>query len=221
MSKPRLLACVLLSGLLVGSCAKIGGTRSRTTVPSGPVSTGTAEPGYLPAGAELVIRANEPIEVNTQRDVAGRTFSAQIARDIVDADGRVIVPAGSPAELRVVNSSTGGAGGSPNLELTVSSITVNGRRYEIEAAPEKASSGTGIGANRRTATMVGGGAVLGTLIGAVAGGGTGAAVGAAAGAAAGGAAQVLTRGKEVRVPAETVMTFRLESPIRLRGYQRS
>ena len=61
----------------------------------------------------------------------------------------------------------------------------------------------GIGANRRTATMVGGGAALGTLLGAIAGGGKGAAIGAVAGAVAGGAAQVLTRGKEVNVPAET------------------
>jgi outer membrane lipoprotein SlyB len=64
--------------------------------------------------------------------------------------------------------------------------------------------------------MVGGGAVLGTLLGAIAGGGKGAAIGAVAGAAAGGTAQVLTRGKEVRVPAETELTFRLEQSVRLR-----
>jgi hypothetical protein len=63
--------------------------------------------------------------------------------------------------------------------------------------------------------MVGGGAVLGTLIGAVAGGAKGAVVGAVAGAAAGAGAQVLTRGKEVNVPAESVLTFRLGNPINL------
>jgi hypothetical protein len=63
--------------------------------------------------------------------------------------------------------------------------------------------------------MVGGGALLGTLIGAVAGGGAGAAAGAAIGAAGGAAAQVLTRGDEVRVPPESVLTFRLDSPLRL------
>ena len=60
--------------------------------------------------------------------------------------------------------------------------------------------------------MVGGGAALGTLIGAVAGGGKGAAIGAAVGAAGGAATQVLTRGKEVQIPAETVLTFRLDQP---------
>jgi hypothetical protein len=50
------------------------------------------------------------------------------------------------------------------------------------------------------------------LIGAVAGGGKGAAIGAAVGAAGGAATQVLTRGKEVQIPAETVLTFRLDQP---------
>ena len=58
--------------------------------------------------------------------------------------------------------------------------------------------------------------MLGTLLGAIAGGGKGAAIGAIAGAAAGGGAQVLTKGHEIRVPAETVLNFRLEEPLHLR-----
>jgi hypothetical protein len=69
-----------------------------------------------------------------------------------------------------------------------------------------------LGANERTARNVGGGAALGAVIGAIAGGGSGAAVGAAIGAAGGAAAQVLTRGESVHVPAETLLTFRLERP---------
>jgi outer membrane lipoprotein SlyB len=63
--------------------------------------------------------------------------------------------------------------------------------------------------------MVGGGAALGTLIGAAAGGGKGAALGGLAGAAAGALAQILTQGKDVRIPAETVLTFQLDEPIQL------
>jgi len=63
--------------------------------------------------------------------------------------------------------------------------------------------------------MVGGGAALGTLLGALAGGGKGAAIGAIAGAAAGGGVQVLTKGREIRVPAETVLHFRLDQPLHL------
>ena len=63
--------------------------------------------------------------------------------------------------------------------------------------------------------MTGGGALLGTLIGAVAGGGKGAAIGAAVGGAAGATTQVMTRGHEVKVPAESVLTFKLETPLTL------
>ena len=63
--------------------------------------------------------------------------------------------------------------------------------------------------------MVGGGAALGTLIGAIAGHGKGAAIGAAAGAAAGAGAQVLTRGKTVKVPAESTLRFKLDKPLHL------
>src|SRR5438445_4979213 len=74
-----------------------------------------------------------------------------------------------------------------------------------------AQKGTeGLGKNKRTAEMVGGGAVLGTLIGAIAGGGKGAAIGAATGAAAGAGTEVLTRGKAVRVPAESKLRFKLD-----------
>ena len=72
--------------------------------------------------------------------------------------------------------------------------------------------------NRRTAEMVGGGAALGTLLGAIAGGGKGAAIGAVAGAGAGGTAQVLTKGKTVKIPAETILRFQLDRPLHLSGY---
>ena len=35
------------------------------------------------------------------------------------------------------------------------------------------------------------------------------------GAAVGGTAQVLTRGKEVKVPSETVLNFKLDQPLHL------
>jgi hypothetical protein len=63
--------------------------------------------------------------------------------------------------------------------------------------------------------MVGGGAAIGALIGALVGHGKGAAIGAGVGAAAGAGGEVLTKGKEVRVPAETVMNFKLDKDLSL------
>ena len=73
--------------------------------------------------------------------------------------------------------------------------------------------------NKRTAEAVGGGAVLGGIIGAIAGGGKGAAIGVLVGGAGGAGAQVLTRGHDVQVPAETLLTFRLDKPVMLQADQ--
>lgn len=168
----------------------------------------------IPAGTELTIRTNENINA-TPQDV-GRSYSAEISKDIIGPNGQVLVPRGSPAQLTIVNTSTSNMGaGSNQVALGLQSLTVNGRTMNVQSNTEKATNDRGIGANKRTAEMTGGGAVLGTVIGAIAGGGKGALIGAVVGGAGGAAAQVLTRGKEVKVPAESVLTFKLDQPLTL------
>ena len=120
------------------------------------------------------------------------------------------------AELIVREVNPGGSFGSTNLVLDLQSITVDGRRHLVDTRAIEQSARNGIGANKRTGEFIGGGAALGTLLGALTGGGKGAAIGALAGAAGGGTVQVLTKGKEIHVPAETVLRFRLERPLHLR-----
>jgi hypothetical protein len=163
------------------------------------------------------VRTDEAIQATSAAE--GRTYSAQITREVVGGDGSVLVPRGAPAQLAVLAVDEGGRVTSGKLQLALRSITINGQNYLVQT-DTSVSGEQGLGANRRTATMVGGGAALGTLVGAIAGGGTGAAIGAATGAAAGAAVQVLTKGDEVKVPAETVLTFRLDQPVRLQGYRR-
>ena len=110
-------------------------------------------------------------------------------------------------------------------------ISVNGQRYAVDATRHPVASGgldvknSGIGNNTETAKNVGGGALLGTLIGAIVGGAKGAAVGAAAGATVGAGVQVVTHGRRVNVPAETLLTYRLQSGLDLgvkdTGYDRN
>src|SRR5207244_8372470 len=102
------------------------------------------------------------------------------------------------------------------LALDLDSVIVNGQRFAVQSDSNVVQSGRseGIGINERTGKYVGGGAVIGAIIGAIAGGGKGAAIGAGAGAAAGAGAQVLTRGHSVKVPAESLLTFRLAAPLR-------
>jgi outer membrane lipoprotein SlyB len=99
--------------------------------------------------------------------------------------------------------------------LDLASVTVGGRRYRLDATDIQKRGKAGLGANRRTAEYTGGGAALGAIIGAIAGGGKGAAIGAGAGAGAGALTQILTKGKAIRVPAESVLTFKLEQPLRI------
>ncbi len=169
----------------------------------------------VPSGAELSIRTNQNIDSKTAR--VGETFPGEVQQDVLGSNGEVLVPKGSPATLVLRDVSSGGTTGSSQLALDLDSITVSGRRYVVDTAALQQSNKQGIGKNRRTGEMVGGGAALGTLLGAIAGGGKGALIGAVAGAAAGGTTQVLTRGKDVKVPAETVLRFKLDQPLPLQA----
>jgi hypothetical protein len=169
----------------------------------------------VPAGTELAVRTNEAIDSKVAKE--NQTFSGQIEQDVLGPSGEVIVPKGSPVELVIRKISAGGMTGSPEMVLDVQAITVASRRYVVSTADMEQKSGTGIGMNKRTAEMVGGGAALGTILGAVAGGGKGAAIGALAGTAAGAGAQVLLKGKEVRVPTETILTFKVDQAISLQA----
>ena len=167
----------------------------------------------LEAGTRISVRADQ--DINAQSAQPGQSYPASIAQDVIGPDGQIVIPRGAPATLvvRQVNEGSTLSGGS--LALDLDTVRVNGRQYRIAAADVDAGN-QGIGRNRRTAEMVGGGAVLGTLLGAIAGGGKGAAIGALAGGVAGGGVEVLTKGHEIRVPAETVLNFRLDQPLELR-----
>ena len=168
----------------------------------------------VPAGTAISVRTDETIDSSTASP--GQRFTAAVADDVKGGSGEVLIPQGSRANLVIRDTKSAGTTGSSGLVLDLDSVSVNDRTYTVSTEDLAQSGKSGIGKNRRTAEMVGGGAVLGTLIGAIAGGGKGAAIGAVAGAAAGGTTQVLTRGRQVKVPAETVLNFQLDQPLNLR-----
>jgi hypothetical protein len=170
-----------------------------------------------PAGTELVVRTVETIDSRTAG--ANQVFSGIVEQAVTDGSGLVIIPGRSSAQLMIRQMSSGGATGSPEMVLDVLSITIAGRRYRVSTEDMVVESDTGVGKNRRTAEAVGGGAALGGIIGAIAGGGKGAAIGVLVGGAGGAGAQVLTRGRDVEVPAETLLTFRLDKPVSLQADQ--
>jgi hypothetical protein len=175
------------------------------------VTTTTYE---LPAGSELSVRTGEMIDSATA--VEGQTFEVQITRDATDVNGDVVIPRGSDGRV-VIKSASGGSRfkGAADLVLDLQSVAIGGRLYAVDTADISEQGKQGVGANKRTAKFAGGGAALGALVGAIAGGGKGAAIGAGAGAGGGLLTQVLTKGGSIKVPAESVLTFRLERPLRV------
>jgi hypothetical protein len=168
-----------------------------------------------PAGTELVVRTVEMID--SRKSGADQAFSALVERAVADASGRVIIPEMSSAQLVIRHVSAGGKTGSPEMVLDVQSVSIDGRRYLVSTTDLVEDSDTGIGTNKRTAATIGGGAAVGTIIGAIAGGGKGAALGGLIGAAGGATTEVLTKGRDVKVPAETVLSFRLDKPVTLQA----
>lgn len=162
----------------------------------------------LAPGTEIVVRTADRIDSSTADP--NRRYYASIERDVLDENGRVVIPRGTPAHLVVEQA------GDHGVAIDLRSVSVDGHRYLLNAADfTNARDREGLGANKRTGKFVGGGAILGGIIGAVAGGGEGAAIGAAAGAGAGAAAQVATSGPRVHIPSETVLRFRLDHPVYL------
>jgi hypothetical protein len=168
----------------------------------------------IPAGSTLEVRNNSTIDSETAQ--VGQTYSGVIERAVMDNKGRVAIPRGANATLVVRSASgQGKLQGRSDLAVDVASVEVSGHHYRLETSDFVEQGKEGVGANKRTGVFAGGGAALGGIIGAIAGGGKGAAIGALSGAGAGTATQGLTRGKAVRIPSETLLTFRLEAPVRI------
>ena len=126
--RQRLLSCATLLGMAVGAQAQ-----------------------NIPKGTQFEIRTDERID--GREAGSGRIYAGQIARDVTDTGGRVVIQRGARAELIV-------------------------RRLERnEVAVDLAGAGL----------------------------------------------QTLTRGKSINIPAETILTFRLDRDMVIyedRGYQR-
>jgi len=167
----------------------------------------------LAAGAEVPVRTEETIDSKTA--VEGQTFAAEAASDVRDADGAVVIPRGANAAIVIKSASKGGRfRGASDLVLDLRSVSVEGQRYTLDTSDIAEKGRSGVGLNKRTGEIAGGGAAIGAIIGAIAGGGKGAGVGAGAGAGAGALTEILTKGS-IKVPAETVLTFRLDQPLRV------
>ena len=160
---------------------------------------------HVQAGTPLAIRINQHISVKTTR--AGDHFTGEVEEPVVDANNHVIIPRGAPVE-GIVDAShrRGHFKGSSILELRLTTLTLNGSQYALDTHD---LTRTKKGKGKRSAAFIGGGAGLGMLVGGVATGGVGLLVGGLAGAGTGTAIGGLTGNRDIEIPAESVVRFKL------------
>jgi hypothetical protein len=177
--------------------------------PAGPpVPPAEPERVTVPNGTELVVRLTE--SVSSDLSEKGDTFLASLASPIMIGD-RVVIPAEAGVEGKVVDvQSAGRFSGRPKLAVEMTRLTYNGKTYELRSSQY---SKQGASRDARTVAAIGGGAGVGAIIGAILGGGRGAAIGSVIGAGAGTGAQAASKAPQVKLPAETVLGFRLQAPL--------
>jgi len=147
--------------------------------------------------------------VDSKKNNVGDVFHASLETDLT-VNGVLVARRGADVYGKLAYAKEAGHfSGSSELELELTRMVIDGTDYPL-VSDDYTVKGKGRGGD--TAKKVGGGAVLGAIIGGIAGGGAGAAIGAGVGSAAGAGVQVLTRGKEVKVPSETLLEFKLQQP---------
>ncbi|HVA72075.1 MAG TPA: hypothetical protein VNF02_03110 [Candidatus Limnocylindrales bacterium] len=188
------------SGESSGSAgAKSGGLLSRIEGP---------KPVTIPAGTDIHVILGTTIDSGTA--LSGDSFDGTISEPIV-IRGRTVAPRDARVKGTVVEARKSGRLSTPALlTVALTSIQTAGGWVDVRTDTE---TWEGKSHKKRDIVAIGGGSALGAIIGGIAGGGKGAAIGAGAGAGAGTAGAAFTGKKEISLPAESRLTFRLSRPV--------
>lgn len=174
------------------------------------------QPPPPPQPQPVVIRAGTVLSAAIDQALSSKTsstgdhFDASLAEPIA-VNGQEVLPVGTRMTGVITDSKSAGRfKGNARLGLALDSITVGDKTYEVQTSVVGQSSK---GRGKRTGVGAGGGAAFGAIVGAIAGGGKGAALGALAGGGAGSAGAAFTGKRDIRIPAETRLDFRLTQPL--------
>jgi len=196
-----------------------GDTGLRTTVPDtttannnpAPAPPPEPQPITVPSGTQISIRLNDQLSSETAQ--VGDVFHGSISTPVMIGETTVI-PTSADVEGRVVDvKSAGRFAGQSDLVIELTRLMMNGKSYPL-ATDHWSKNGSSRG--KATAAKVGGGAAVGAILGGIFGGGKGAAIGAAAGAGAGTGVAGATKGQQIILKPETVLTFQLQNSISVR-----
>jgi len=184
-------------------------SRPTTTASTDPTEANASQRGVVPAGQELDVRLQAPLSSETAK--VEQRFETTTVADLMQ-DGRVLIPAGSVVRgvVSAVDPAGRGLDRKGSMTLSFDQITVNGRTHDMRAQATSVFESRGI---RDEAGTAGVGAGVGGIVGGIIGGVKGAVLGAVIGA---GGAIVATEGKDIELPAGTVVRLRLDSPVTVR-----
>lgn len=207
----------MAAGVLLALCGCSNSGTSSSGTSSGSNSGGNSAsapapapppPVEIAAGTTLTVTLDQ--DISTKTNSSGDSFAASLAEPVT-VQGQQVLAAGTKAHGTITQAQAAGhVKGGAILALTLDSITVNGTKYALETTQfEEAGKGRG----KRTAIGGGGGAAFGAIVGALAGGGKGAAIGALAGGGAGTAGAAYTGKRDISLPAETRLHFKLAKPV--------
>ncbi len=180
----------------------------QVVAPPPPPPAPVAKTVTLPSGTVIPIRMTDTLDsASTQSNTV---FHGSLAGDLV-ADGMVVARSGAAVTGRVITAkdATHFAGSS---ELSIELTRIDAVDHPVDVVTD-AFTKTGAGRGKNTAVKSGGGAAVGAILGGLLGGGKGAAIGAVTGGGVGAGVNGVTRGQQVQIPTETLVSFHLQSPI--------
>jgi len=176
-----------------------------------------AAPPSLAAGTPITATMSDSI--TSRKNKVGDVVRARVTSDLTDADGRVVIPAGSTIAIKItaIHESENKSDKTGTLDLAVQDVTVNGRTYAIDASvDEVARQLVGRKTSGGDIAKVGAGTGIGAVVGRVIGGGTGGAViGGVIGGAVGAQRAVETKDRDVVVAAGSKIQLTLREKLEI------
>ncbi len=168
------------------------------------------ERATLPAGTLVTVRTIDAIDSSVSR--TGDIFHASLAEPLA-VGNQVVAPKDATVYLRLVEARTAGRlSGQSELRVELYRIVLQGKSYPLVSNDYDVK---GPSRTKRSLFAILGGAAAGAAIGAAAGGGKGAAIGAAAGGGGGTTYEAVTKAKQIMIPSETLLHFKIEQPLEI------
>jgi len=168
----------------------------------------------VPAGSRLAIRVDQRISVKTWR--TGDRFSGEVVEPVMVGNS-IAIPGGTHVGGVVDEAHRRGHfKGRSVLGLRLTSLELNGQQYDLDTRDNVRSKK---GKGKRSSAFIGGGAGAGMLVGGLATGGVGLVVGGLVGGGGGALLGGLTGNRDLVIPAESVVSFKLADDLAVQPQQ--